>query len=110
MEKDEQMKEKPAKRRVKRTPYGCQRHAKKETTIPATASQNTNPAAAPLSRLFCEAGLGNETYAMLLGMLLECKRKLADINGEKLRQQWQITGQIATEKRQGTKENVFNGE
>ncbi|CAM4458387.1 MAG: hypothetical protein LEGION0398_MBIBDBAK_00848 [Legionellaceae bacterium] len=51
-----------------------------------------------LGGLIVKAKLDEESSSVILGLLMEAKEKLHDVNGEKFRQQWQIKGQREFEK------------
>lgn len=48
-----------------------------------------------LGGLIKKSGLDNESTALLFGMLLECKDKMNLPNGNLLKQEWTIKGDIA---------------
>ncbi|CAM4440464.1 MAG: hypothetical protein LEGION0398_MBIBDBAK_01415 [Legionellaceae bacterium] len=51
-----------------------------------------------LGGLIIKAKLDEESSSVILGLLMEAKKNLQDVNGEKFRQQWQIKGQREFEK------------
>jgi len=48
-----------------------------------------------LGGLIKKAGLGDESTSILFGMLLDCKEKINFPDGELIKQEWKIKGDIA---------------